>query len=128
MWQANGELVDKMDPYAFYSELRPNTASIVSDLSYDGWTDKEWLNQRNKGFDSPVNIYEMHVGSWRKDDENEEFVQYHEIEKELVEHCKKHTLHMLKSCRYVNTRLMVLGVINVRVIFQVLLVMEQIMN
>ena len=90
VWQANGELVDKMDPYAFYSELRPNTASIVSDLSYDGWTDKEWLNQRNKGFDSPVNIYEMHVGSWRKDDENEEFVQYHEIEKELIEHCKKH--------------------------------------
>lgn len=33
VWQANGELVDKMDPYAFYSELRPNTASIVSDLS-----------------------------------------------------------------------------------------------
>ena len=66
VWQANGELVDKMDPYAFYSELRPNTASIISDLSYDGWTDKEWLNKRNKGFDSPVNIYEMHVGSWKK--------------------------------------------------------------
>ena len=103
VWQANGELVDKMDPYAFYSELRPNTASIVSDLSYDGWTDKEWLNQRNKGFDSPVNIYEMHVGSWRKDDESEEFVQYHEIEKELIEHCKKHHfthVEVMPLCEY----------------------------
>ena len=103
VWQANGELVDKMDPYAFYSELRPNTASIVSDLSYDGWTDKKWLDQRNKGFDSPVNIYEMHVGSWRKDDENEEFVQYHEIEKELIEHCKKHHfthVEVMPLCEY----------------------------
>ena len=103
VWQANGELVDKMDPYAFYSELRPNTASIISDLSYDGWTDKEWLNQRNKGFDSPVNIYEMHVGSWKKEDENEEFVQYHEIEKDLIEHCKKHHfthVEVMPLCEY----------------------------
>ena len=54
--QATGIIVDKMDPYAFYSELRPNTASIISDLSYDEWTDQKWLKQRNKGFDSPVNI------------------------------------------------------------------------
>ena len=66
MYGRQCELVDKMDPYAFYSELRPNTASIISDLSYDGWTDKEWLNQRNKGFDSPVNIYEMHVVHGKK--------------------------------------------------------------
>lgn len=41
--QATGEEVDKMDPYAFYSELRPNTASVISDLTYDQWTDEQWI-------------------------------------------------------------------------------------
>ena len=65
VWQANGEVVDKMDPYAFYSELRPNTASIISDLRYSKWSDESWLEKRNKGFNDPVSIYEMHVGSWK---------------------------------------------------------------
>ncbi len=90
--QSTGRTVDKIDPYAFSSELRPNTANIVADLSYDGWSDQAWLDQRNKGFDSPVNIYEMHIGSWKKDDESEEqtFGNYREIEEDLIAHCKKH--------------------------------------
>ncbi len=87
--QATGTVVDKMDPYAFYSELRPDTASVVADLSYDQWTDSAWLDQRNKGFDSPVNIYEMHVGSWKKD-EDQEFTKYSEIVDDLIEHCHRH--------------------------------------
>lgn len=102
--QSTGTIVDKMDPYAFYSELRPNTASIISDLSYDKWTDQTWLDQRNKGFDSPVNIYEMHVGSWKKPDEDPEtFVHYHEIEKDLIEHFQKHHfthVEMMPLCEY----------------------------
>ena len=54
--QATGRVVDKMDPYAFYSELRPNTASVVEDLSNDSWEDAEWLKSRSKNFDRPVNI------------------------------------------------------------------------
>ena len=104
VWQASGEVVDKMDPYAFYSELRPNTASIISDLSYSKWTDDKWLEARNKGFDSPVNIYEMHVGSWKKESDDEEgFVHYHEIEKELIDHCKKHHythVEVMPLCEY----------------------------
>lgn len=83
-----GEVVDKSDPYAFYSELRPQNASIISSLKFDKWEDKEWIEKRNKGFDSPINIYEMHVGSWKK--EGEDFVHYNEIQDELIEHCKKH--------------------------------------
>ena len=44
--QATGRIVDKMDPYAFYSELRPNTASIVTNLDYKKWSDEKWLGQR----------------------------------------------------------------------------------
>lgn len=47
--QATGRVVDKMDPYAFYSELRPNTASIVEDLKWDKWSDEQWLEKRNQG-------------------------------------------------------------------------------
>lgn len=78
--QATGRVVDKMDPYAFYSELRPNTASIVEDLKWDKWSDEQWLEKRNKGFNEPVNIYEVHLGSWMKE-EDEDFVNYRKIAK-----------------------------------------------
>ena len=86
--QATGRVVDKMDPYAFYSELRPNTASVVEDLSYDGWEDAEWLKGRSKGFDRPINIYEVHIGSWKKKDrpEKDGFYTYREAAKELADY------------------------------------------
>lgn len=86
--QATGRIVDKMDPYAFYSELRPNTASIVTNLDYKKWSDEKWLAQRTKNFDKPVNIYEMHLGSWKKD-EDQEWVNYKDIAKELIAHVKE---------------------------------------
>lgn len=87
--QATGRVVDKMDPYAFYSELRPNTASIVTDLDKMKWSDEKWLAKRTKNFDKPVNIYEMHLGSWKKD-EDEEWVNYRGIAKELIQYLKEH--------------------------------------
>ena len=87
--QATDRIVDKMDPYAFYSELRPNTASIVTDLDRMKWSDEKWLSKRTKNFDKPVNIYEMHLGSWRKDEE-EEWVNYRTIAKELIQYVKEH--------------------------------------
>ena len=82
--RANGDTIDKVDPYAFYSELRPNNASIISSLKFDEWEDQEWMKKRNKGFDSPVNIYEMHVGSWIKDEDMEDFVHYDQIIEEYA--------------------------------------------
>ena len=62
----------KADPYAFYHELRPQTASVVCDISDFKWTDDEWMTSRrdtdwNR---EPVNIYEVHLGSWLRDSEN----------------------------------------------------------
>ena len=100
--QATGRVVDKMDPYAFYSELRPNTASVVEDLSWDRWSDEEWLANRNKGFDRTINIYEMHIGSWMKEEE-EEFVNYRKIAKKLIRYVKQnHFTHieLMPLCEY----------------------------
>ena len=100
--QATGRVVDKMDPYAFYSELRPNTASVVEDLSYDGWEDAEWLKGRSKGFDRPINIYEVHIGSWMKE-EDEDFVNYRKIAGKLIDYVKQnHFTHieLMPLCEY----------------------------
>lgn len=57
----------KSDPFARCSELRPNTASMVVASSSYKWNDREWVKSRNKNlYDSPINIYEVHLGSWKK--------------------------------------------------------------
>lgn len=61
-----GEKILKSDPYAFYSELRPHTASIVNGKPKFRWGDKKWLNNREIGYAKPINIYEVHLGSWKK--------------------------------------------------------------
>lgn len=63
---ADGRIEMKADPYAFYSEIRPNTASIVYDIPKFKWADKRWLNKRTTGLNKPINIYEVHLGSWKR--------------------------------------------------------------
>ena len=67
----DGDMYLKADPYAFASELRPNTASKLYDLSGYAWQDDAWMKKRSRwnAYASPVNIYEMHLGSWRRDEE-----------------------------------------------------------
>lgn len=74
----------KSDPYAFYSELRPNTASIVTSLDDYAWSDSEWLQKRSHTslYDKPLNIYEVHLGSWRMKDGT--FLNYRDIAEELL--------------------------------------------
>ena len=86
--QCGGRVVDKMDPYAFYSELRPNTASIVVEMGYH-WTDDKWMMNRRVGFEDPINIYEVHLGSWKLD-ENGNWPTYRSIAKELIAYVKEH--------------------------------------
>ena len=64
----SGEQFDKSDPYGFAMELRPNTGSVVIELNNYTWQDNEWLAERGKrqSLDSPISIYEVHLGSWRK--------------------------------------------------------------
>jgi 1,4-alpha-glucan branching enzyme len=63
-----GYAVDKADPYGFAAEIRPQTASRVWDLQGYSWDDDSWManRSRNNSLDSPISIYEMHLGSWRR--------------------------------------------------------------
>ena len=90
----NGALVDRADPYAFFSELRPATASKVFDIEGYKWKDKKWLEKRTKNFDRPLNIYEANIGSWKMKRESQgegddgEFYSYEELIDEMIPYVK----------------------------------------
>ncbi len=89
----SGELLYKADPYAFASELRPGTASKLWNLDDFKWTDEKWLadNKDTSHFKRPMNIYEVHLGSWKQHEpENGEqvFYTYRELAGELVDYVK----------------------------------------
>ena len=77
----------KADPYAFLSELRPQTASIVQDLNGYEWNDKKWMNQRQSGPDEQaISVYECHLGSWKRNGSN--FLSYRELAEQLIPYVK----------------------------------------
>lgn len=83
------KLLYKSDPYAFHSELRPKKASKIYNLDGYNFHDNEWLNNRKnlQQYDQPLNIYEVHLGSWRRyPDQN--FFNYHDIAIDLVNYVK----------------------------------------
>lgn len=87
---SDGESYYKADPYAVKSELRPGTASVTKDISNYKWGDKAWISAREKKgtLAEPMNIYEIHVGSWRTHDDGS-FYTYRELADELVPYVKK---------------------------------------
>ena len=87
----NGETYYKADPYAVKSELRPGTASVTKDISNNyKWGDKAWISARSKNstLTEPMNIYEIHIGSWKIHDDGS-FYTYRELADELVPYVKK---------------------------------------
>lgn len=83
----SGEIYIKSDPYAFFSELRPETASIVYCMDNYTWNDQKWIADRDSSniFERPVSIYELHLGSWvRKAEEENRFLTYRELADTLV--------------------------------------------
>ena len=86
--QADGNWVEKSDPYAFASELRPKSANLVVNLGNFPWRDQMWINRREKYFDKPMNIYELHLGSWMKRDAHE-WMNYEEIAHQLIPYVKE---------------------------------------
>lgn len=88
----DGRLLEKADPYAFYSEQRPKTASIVYDFKDYKWKDKKWIDKRAKSdfLNQPISIYEVHLGSWRKkmEDENRPLT-YIELADDLIPYTKE---------------------------------------
>ncbi len=85
----NDYTVDKGDPFAFYWEIAPKTASIVWDLKYD-WKDNLWMQSRSKynNLNAPISIYEVHLGSWRRKEHNQ-FLTYRELVQPLIDYIKK---------------------------------------
>ncbi|PRY54600.1 1,4-alpha-glucan branching enzyme [Arcticibacter pallidicorallinus] len=84
----NGYSVEKGDPYAFHWETPPQTASVVWDCKYS-WNDTEWMQsrQRENPLKKPISVYELHIGSWRKNGEDGSFLTYREIAGQLPEYC-----------------------------------------
>ena len=85
---ARGEYVDKADPFAFYSEYRPQTCSRVYDIEGFPWMDGDWMNQRTRNFDKALSIYEVHLGSW-KGRVDGRYLSYEEIADYLIPYMKE---------------------------------------
>ncbi|MCG2634625.1 MAG: 1,4-alpha-glucan branching protein GlgB [Gammaproteobacteria bacterium] len=83
----SGELMMKADPYGQQFELRPRTASVVAAPSEYQWQDQEWLRLRAEAdwLHAPMSIYEVHLGSWRRDEQGG-YLDYREAGRQLVEH------------------------------------------
>ena len=78
--------IDKSDPYAYYAEVSPRTASRIWSLDSYHWGDGKWVadRPRNQALDRPLNIYEVHLGSWRRNPEENRVLDYRELAHQLV--------------------------------------------
>ena len=85
----NGNIVEKSDPLAFYAELRPNTASISYPLEGYTWDDQDWMQTRTKHIDQPLSIYECHLDSWIRD-ENNNALSYRDVVEPLADYVLEH--------------------------------------
>ena len=90
---ASGKVLFKADPYAFEAEYRPGTASITADLSGFAWKDDTWMQKRKEQdlLSSPLSVYEVHIGSWKKQNREEKdgFYTYIEAAHELADYVKE---------------------------------------
>ena len=86
-----GTALYKPDPFGFYHEVKPERASLVWDISYE-WNDEQWMANRHKrtALDSPVSIYEVHLGSWmRVPEEGNRPLTYREVAPRLAEYVQR---------------------------------------
>jgi len=83
----DGFWIEKSDPYAFSCEVRPKVGNLVVDLGGFNWNDKTWISKRRKHFNEPMNIYELHLGSWMKRD-GLFWMNYEELVHHLIPYIK----------------------------------------
>jgi 1,4-alpha-glucan branching enzyme len=86
----HGHQVEKSDPYGFYSELPPKTASVVVNLNDYQWQDSDWMARRKQMnmLEQPISVYELHLGSWRQEGSGPNgWMNYREIAHQIVEYC-----------------------------------------
>ncbi len=90
IYQRDGVFRDRFDPFGFGSELRPGTATRVADIDHYTFHDDAWMNNRSKNYDEPMNIYEIHAGSWKKKGEGEtDWYTYRELAPLLIDYVKE---------------------------------------
>lgn len=87
--QHEGPHIMKADPYGFYAEVKPETASRVYDMNHYEWQDKEWQEKKvqEASYDRPMLIYEVHLGSWRRTPDGN-YLSYREMADQLVNYAK----------------------------------------
>lgn len=80
----------KADPYAFGQQLRPETASVVRDISAYKWKDQSWMKDRSvrQGVDSPISVYELYLGSFKRNADTNEYLNYRELADEVIKYVK----------------------------------------
>jgi len=102
VWSSEEKYIGKADPYAFHAETRPGVSSKIYDLSGYEWGDKAWLDYRrdHQPYGRPMNIYEVHLGSWRRTGEGQ-FLSYRDTAQWLVPY--------VKEMGYTHVELMPLG-------------------
>lgn len=80
--------VEHCDPYGFGMELRPGACSVIRDLSEYTFNDEKWMKKRTRAYDKPLNIYELHLGSWKM--KGDKWYSYNEIADELIAYLKEY--------------------------------------
>ena len=78
----DGRVRYKADPYGFHTETRPGTASKLYDIEHFPWTDEAFRREKQPVYHQPLNIYEVHLGSWKKH-ENGDFLNYRDLAEQL---------------------------------------------
>lgn len=97
IYKYDGSYMDHQDPYAFRSELRPGTASVLYDMRNYEFHDQEWMDKRSVMRDKPLNIYEIHFGSWKKPGEGkEDWYRYDELGDLLIPYLKENGYNYLE--------------------------------
>ena len=86
---ALGQYVDKQDPFGYFSEVRNGSCSKLFDIDGFVWHDKKYMSKRDRNFDKPMSIYEVHIGSWLGRD-GDRFLSYEEVADKLIEYVIKH--------------------------------------
>ena len=92
----NGDLIEKSDPYAFKTELRPRTGSVTN-IDEFRWNDREWMKRRfSTNYEvEPIMVYEIHLGSWLREDESL-YASYLDIEKRLIPYLKENRFNYVE--------------------------------
>ena len=88
---SRGQVKLKADPYGYHMETRPNTASKIYDISCYKWTDDKWMKEKETKdvYRSPMNIYECHLNSWFKKNDEDELFSYMELAEKLIPYVKE---------------------------------------